>query len=237
MAFLSHRSALVLGTVLVLAAGTGIIFSAVQRSDDPQPGVAGASTPAETSVSTPAPDTDASAPPATDGARPPAADLPPDPAAPGAGGDQLPAETGLEIPPTAPEDAAEPALPVSDPLEALMPGPPPATDSETGAVVAGFPAFIEPAPRSTVDSSMVTSEGDRVQAALTASSADSADLVRTHFDTVFAGHNLQPTIAPAVGGSTALAYTRGSESVTVTLTPQAAGGCRYSVLANLDASG
>jgi hypothetical protein len=237
MAFLSHRTATALGLVVVLLAGAGIVISAVQRSDDDTGALAGTSaTPAPPAPApTPASGTPALPAPAEPA---PADDAPAvDPAAPGSEADPAPAQPGVELPPPPEAEADEPDLPVSEPLPVLLPGPAPATDAETGAVVAGFPAFIEPAPESTVSSSMVTSEGDRVQAALTASSSETAEKVRAHFDAVFATHHLQPTPVPVVGGSTALAYTRGTESVTVTLTALAGGGTDYSVLANLDATG
>ncbi|WEO76916.1 hypothetical protein BJQ94_16400 [Cryobacterium sp. SO2] len=124
-------------------------------------------------------------------------------------------------------------MPPSESVAPLLPAPAPPTATAEGELVAGFPSFIKPAPDSRVSASMVTSEGANVQAAFTATSQKAPETVREYFDEIFGQVALQPAPAPAVGGSTAWVYTRGAESVTVTLTPSAAGGCGYSILATL----
>jgi hypothetical protein len=159
------------------------------------------------------------------------------PSVTGPSSDPSPAsEAGAEVLPP-PEAAAEDGLPASEPLAELVPGPAPAAAAEQGGIVDGFPDFIRVAPQTRVTTSMVTSENGRVQAALTASGTAKPSDVQAHFDEVFATNDLHAVAAPAVGGSTATAYVRGPETVTLTVTARTDGGSDYSVLAILDAAG
>ena len=141
-------------------------------------------------------------------------------------------DAGAEVLPPVESDPGVPALPPSDPIPPLLHAPAPDTATAEGALVDGFPSFLTPAPSSTVAASMVASEGANVQAAFSATSTNTVEAVQDYFDGIFAALALHPTQAPAVGGSTAWAYSRGAESVTVTLTPTAR-GCDYSILATL----
>jgi hypothetical protein len=233
MAILTRRRGTMTGLALLAIAGAGIALAAgigPQGDSSAGGGDVGASPPA--AITAPAP------------AAPPAGE-----AGAGASGQvSSPAETTTRpVPPAppvvdgevmpAPADEPDVALPESEPLPELLPGRAPATDAKRGAMVTGFPSFVTAAPGSTVATSMVASESGRVQAALTASSTSSSADVLAHFDAAFADRDLQAADAPAVGGSSARAYTRATESVTVTVTDRADGGCDYSVLAILDAAG
>ncbi|MEO6309302.1 MAG: hypothetical protein ABIO33_01280 [Leifsonia sp.] len=176
----------------------------------------GASSPEAASTSTAEPTPEASTP--TPGA--------PSPGTP----DQLPP---AEVPPPATGDSLR--LPSSTPLPDLITSPLPATASATGKIVHGFPTDLIPtAPHSTVVSSSVASEGPHLQAALTAKSTLSTTEVLAYYRTAFAPFGLLDSPAPAAGGSSALIFTRGTDSVTLTVTG-VSGGSRYIVFGALTA--
>jgi hypothetical protein len=142
---------------------------------------------------------------------------------------------GAEIPPVAPEE--EPGLPESEAQPPMLDGPAPESSTAVNAVVDDFPSGIPIAGRSKVLTSDVAAEDQRVRVSLTAASSSSGADVLAEYDSAFAANGFVPAEAPAIGGSTARAYSRGAESVTVTVTPVAAGGSEYSVLALLVAQG
>ena len=143
-------------------------------------------------------------------------------------------ETGAEIPPAPAEDPAlDQALPESESEPPVLAGPAPETATAVGAVVAGFPAGIPIMGKSDVLTSDVAVEDQRVRVSLTATTPTSGADVLAEYDSALAANGFTAEDAPAVGGSVARAYSRGSESVTVTVTPTEAGGTGYSVLALL----
>jgi hypothetical protein len=121
-------------------------------------------------------------------------------------------------------------------VPALLTGPVPESATAQNKVVDGFPQGIPVAERSTVSSSDVTVENERVRASLTATTPTAGPEILAQYDSALARYGFDPTDAPAVGGSTARSYNRGAESVTVTVTPADGGGSGYSILALLVAS-
>lgn len=111
----------------------------------------------------------------------------------------------------------------------LISAPVPTTASALGKLVAGFPsAVISQAPESTVMFSSVASEGDRVQVGLVGMSTRAPSDVLAHYNTTLAKLGLVGGSVPAVDNSTATAFTRGPNVVTVTVT-SVGGGSRYTV--------
>lgn len=108
-----------------------------------------------------------------------------------------------------PEASAKPKPLVSKPL--------PATASARGSIVAGFPAVIPKAPKSTVAFSSVATQGTRMQVGLDATSGISPADVLSYYRTTFTRLGLVATSAPAVTGSTALVFVRGANGITVTV--------------------
>ncbi|MGY4858305.1 hypothetical protein [Cryobacterium sp. AP23] len=155
-------------------------------------------------------------------------DTPPDAAA------ETPLEPATEIPP-AEADVAEPEpnLPPSTPIPSLLTGPLPDSATAENKVVDGFPAGIPVATRSTVSTSDVTVDNERVRASLTATTPTAGIDVLAQYDAAFSTYGFYSADTPAVGGSTAREYNRGAESVTVTVTPSDSGGSGYSILALL----
>jgi len=132
--------------------------------------------------------------------------------------------------------ADETALPPSGPMPTLLSGALPESATAQNEMVDGFPAGIPLAARSTVATSDVTVEDQRVRASLTASTPTSGREVLAGYDVALAEFGFNPADAPAVGGSTARAYNRGAESVTVTVTPTDTGATGYTLLALLVAA-
>lgn len=211
--------ALLLGGALIVgqqqtrsdaASARSALPHATATAVDPSIGAAGASTAEPTSPpekAAPAPDVEPGA-----SSQPPAAEVLP------------------------PEPDTSPALPPSTPLPVLVTTPLPATASATGKIVHGFPSHLIPtAPQSTVVSSSVASEGSHLQAALTAKSTMSADDVVAYYRTAFAKYGLLDSAAPAGQDSSALNFTRGTSSVTLTVT-ETRTGCRYIVFGALTAA-
>lgn len=136
--------------------------------------------------------------------------------------------------------ATEPDAPVdtppgSTPLPALVTLPLPDTSSAVGSVVAGFPDRVLPAaPQSTITSSSVAAEGSRLQATLSAETPLTVAEVLDFYRTTLAEVGLVDAPVPAVDGSTALAFTRGLNTVTITATP-IENGSQYTVFGTFSA--
>lgn len=126
---------------------------------------------------------------------------------------------------SAPESTSPPAL-VTLPL--------PETDSAVGSVVAGFPDRIPVAPQSTVASSSVSSDGARLQATLAANTSLTVSDVLAFYTAAWAEVGLTGAPVPASDGSSAVAFSRGPNSITLTVTPTEA-GCEYAVFGTLSA--
>lgn len=150
---------------------------------------------------------------------------------------ETPPEPATEIPPVVGDSPAQDtALPPSDPTPALLTGPAPEPATAQNKVVDGFPTGIPLVDQSTVTTSDVTVENERVRASLTATTPTKGPAVFAEYDSALARYGFAPAEAPALGGSTARSYNRGAESVTVTVTPTPTGGSGYTILALLVAS-
>ncbi|TFC07176.1 hypothetical protein E3O42_00060 [Cryobacterium adonitolivorans] len=132
-------------------------------------------------------------------------------------------------------DAPVDTPPGSTPLPALVTLPLPDTSSAVGSVVAGFPDRVLPAaPQSTIASSSVAAEGSRLQATLSAETSLTPLEVLDFYRTTLAEVGLVDAPVPAVDGSTALAFTRGLNTVTLTVTP-IENGSQYTVFGTFSA--
>jgi hypothetical protein len=141
----------------------------------------------------------------------------------------VPERTFLEVP-QAPDETSPLGLPPSAPLPDLVTLPLPRTASETGALVAGFPAdLIPPSPGATVASTSVASAENRLQVTLTASTPMAPAAVLDFYRVSFAANNLVDSVAPAASGSIALLFSRGADTVLLNVTPTEDGGTAYSV--------
>ncbi|QYF72825.1 hypothetical protein [Cryobacterium sp. PAMC25264] len=127
-------------------------------------------------------------------------------------------------------DAPAGTAPQPAPLPALVTLPLPDTSSATGSVVAGFPDRVLPAaPQSSIASSSITTEGSRLQAALVAETPLTVGEVLDFYTSALTALGLVGAPVPAPDGSSALAFTRGVNSVTLTANP-VDGGSEYTVL-------
>jgi hypothetical protein len=130
----------------------------------------------------------------------------------------------------APEETSPLGLPPSPPLPDLVTLPLPPTASETGALVAGYPAnLIPPTTDATVASSSVASADNRLQVTLAASTPMTSDAVLEFYRVAFAANDFVDSVAPAASGSSALLFTRGTDTMMLTVTPTPGGGTDYSV--------
>ena len=127
-------------------------------------------------------------------------------------------------------------LPESKPLAVLVSLPLPNTSNAVGSIVDGFPTQVIPAaPHSAVATTSVATEGSRLQAALTAQTSLTVVEVLNFYRTSLAELGLYDTPAPALDGSSALSFTRGSNTITLSATA-VDGGCRYVVFGTFTAA-
>ncbi|TFD84574.1 hypothetical protein E3T61_19160 [Cryobacterium lactosi] len=123
-----------------------------------------------------------------------------------------------------PDAAADPAPESPSPLPALVSLPLPDTSSAVGSVVAGFPDQVLPAaPQSSIASSSVAAEGSRLQAALVAQTPLTTQEVLDFYSATLTELGLVSAPVPAPDGSSALVFTRGVNTVTLTASPVASG--------------
>lgn len=150
-------------------------------------------------------------------------------------GDEQP---GLEMP-----VAPEPGLTSLSHLLAatnnapLVRAPLPRSASAVGRIVPAFPALLRPSRASLVDSSSISSAGDRLQAGLVASTSLAPQDVLLAYRTRFTRRGLSEQALPATApGSVAAAFRRGPSAITVTVTDE---GSRtsYSLHATLHTGG
>ncbi|KRC62779.1 hypothetical protein ASE14_02880 [Agromyces sp. Root81] len=145
------------------------------------------------------------------------------------------------------DDAGEGAPPSGEPVDGGGLPPvesevtaPPAVErpaepaSEVGGRVEGFPELIPIVDGSRIVSSAVTADGGRLQATLVAEASVAPEEVLASYRRDFAMLAFAPVEAPSVGGSTALTFTNGTDSVLVTVTGSATGGTTYSVFGMFD---
>ncbi|SIN90554.1 hypothetical protein [Agromyces cerinus] len=175
---------------------------------------------------------------ATDGADAPGTATGPNGDDSAAGASEPPGSSGDDgnasevLPPLEPMSGLpDPVVPtpfVSSPL------PPDAAVS--GGLVDGFPAGIAVYEASEIVSSSVSSAGEHLQATLAARTEAGPQAVLDFYSQHFGSLGLTSTIAPAVGGSRALSFANGGDSLVVTVTGGSA-GTDYTVFATLTAQG
>ena len=140
-----------------------------------------------------------------------------------------------EVIPAAP--ATPHALPPSTVAPRLVSGALPTSASATGALAAGFPGKeLPPAPGSKITSSSVATQGSHLQLTLVAKAPQGVTDIVAFYRTALAKYGMYDTADPAVAGSTAVAFTRGADSVTVTATP-GSGGTSYVLYGAFSAAG
>jgi hypothetical protein len=148
----------------------------------------------------------------------------PEPFVPG-----VPAPDGQRTTSEVPQGGAEqPALPADPPAAPIVVGGAPVGASELKALVKDFPTALALAPGSSVLSSSVTSSGATMQATLEATTPTAAADVVGFYTDLFAALQLPGSPTAAASGSSAVTFARGTNSVTLTVTP-AAEGSRYSL--------
>lgn len=149
------------------------------------------------------------------------------PAAPSTDGQRTASEVpkGGEVSEGTAEQRSLPAVPPAAPL---VVGGAPVGASELKSLVAGFPSALALAPGSSIVSSSVTSSGAIMQATLEATTATAAAEVVDFYTDLFAAVQLASSPAESVSGSNAVTFARGTDSVTLTVTP-ATNGSRYSL--------
>lgn len=118
------------------------------------------------------------------------------------------------------DPAAAPALPPSTPVPYPVSAPLPKTASATGGIVEGFPtAVIPPVPGAKVTTSSVASDSPKLQVSLTGTTTGSVTDVVGFYRQALAKFGMYDTAAPALGGATAVTYSRDGNAVTLTATP------------------
>ncbi|MET1044818.1 MAG: hypothetical protein ABWX59_11965 [Microbacteriaceae bacterium] len=139
---------------------------------------------------------------------------------------------GSGAPNPAPGDPTSPVGPAPAPL---FVAPLPATASAEGELTTGFPSQVVPlAPDSRVVSSSLASEETQLQVGLTATSGTAAAGVLDHYQSVYGPLGFASRPADAVSGTTALVFTRGENTVTVSVYPLDAGSA-YTVFGTFTA--
>lgn len=122
------------------------------------------------------------------------------------------------------DDATGLPLPPAEQREPLVRQPLPKSDSAEGELVAGFPTNLLPiATDATVSSSSVTTEGDRMQAGVEASSPLAVPDVIAYYQAAYAALGLSAREIDAISGSSAYAFAQGDNTITLTVVPTASG--------------
>ncbi|UJP08876.1 hypothetical protein L2X99_10275 [Microbacterium sp. KUDC0406] len=141
---------------------------------------------------------------------------------PGPSPDATPGTGSEVLPPSATPGTGLPPLKKADPL---VSAPLPATGSQNGALVKGFPTrILGPMKGSTVISSSIATEGKRMQVTLIAVAPKAEKDIAAHYGELWAGLGLQR-------GTTAdgtVQYTGSYESVTLAIEPSGTGN-RYTL--------
>lgn len=137
--------------------------------------------------------------------------------------------------PTGPAQSrsSPPAISADESPAPLVGGTLPDDAASLRALVAGFPEVIPLAGKSTVVASSVSTSGNRLQATLDATTELPPSSVTDFYLSTFAALALTGTSTQSTGSSTGTVFTRGSDSVTLTVSPEGAGS-RYSLLGVLD---
>jgi hypothetical protein len=102
-----------------------------------------------------------------------------------------------------------------------------------GKTVEGFPSQVLSFPDGTVIVfTGVSSSGDTLQATAEGIVDQAAEKVSGHFQQVLQAAGFRTADAPAAAGQQAFRLTRGSDSVSVTLSTTGTGSTRFSLLGN-----
>jgi hypothetical protein len=140
-----------------------------------------------------------------------------------------------------PSRAAGPAGLPDVPVPAAGPsltGPLPATGAANGSVVKGFPTAVVPIVDGlTVVSSSVSASGDRLQIGLQASSGAPPSAVQAAYVAALGGSGFAASDSPALAGTTATAFTRGSDGLVLTTSDRVGGGTELSIAGTLTTAG
>ncbi|NQX27490.1 hypothetical protein HQQ81_09020 [Microbacteriaceae bacterium VKM Ac-2854] len=196
---------------------------------DPSPGAAGPSTTAATAP--PTATTPATVPSAA--AEPSSAPSSEPTAAPGAAAEGPDPARPLEVTGPAPESTG---LPPSAPRPALVTLPLPPAASAEGSVVAGFPTAVVPVlDGARIASTSIAGDGSVLRAGLVADGARAADSVLDFYRAVLSPLGFTSAELPGNEGGTAMEFSRGADSVSVSIDPERNGRTGYSVFAVLHA--
>lgn len=215
----SRRALTAIAVTLALAVAILVVATVL----DSLPGAGrSASAPSSSSLS----ETDAT--PGDSGTPSPSRSTTPDSSTEKSGTGSVGDRTSSEVLP-APDEKSPIGLPPSPPLPGLVTLPLPETASATGALVTGFPAVIPLSPDAAVVSSSVASAENRLQVTLAATTPATSDSVLEFYRVTFAANNLVDSVAPAAAGSQALLFSRGADTILLTVTPGEAGGTTYSL--------
>jgi len=118
----------------------------------------------------------------------------------------------------------------------LLAAPIPRPTSSRGRLTSGYPHAVLPVfPGSSVRSSSVSPSGSAAQVALVGETSRRQDTVAKFYRLRLARYGFQESELPAVGGSTAIGFHRGKDSVVLTLTPHGTKVLAYSVFGVLHA--
>ncbi|MFF1879663.1 hypothetical protein [Leifsonia sp. NPDC058230] len=192
--------------------------------------VGGATTASGPSSSSSTPTQKASPPPSAATADPGTGAPPTDAAIPPADGKRFTTEVQ-------PPGEATQGLPASKVLPELVSAPLPESASAVGALAKGYPAKALPAaPGSKIRNSSVASDKTHLQVTLTAKTDAEVTEVVAFYRTALANYGMYDTPSPALNGATAVSFSRGANSVTVTATP-GSGGTTYVVFGTFTVKG
>lgn len=152
-------------------------------------------------------------------------------------GDDAGQGAAADAPATASEVPAQsapfalPTLPTPEaPTQARLELPLPATAAAAGELVAGFPTDIVPlSTGAVVVTSSVSGQGDRLQVALDASSAEPPADVVAFYRAAFAAAGFVAESPPTAEGAVAASFTRGGDGVVVSVRTAQGGGSQISV--------
>ncbi|MBB5845142.1 outer membrane biosynthesis protein TonB [Conyzicola lurida] len=126
----------------------------------------------------------------------------------------------------------DPVVMPADPPPAPLATLPPEAVSAAKALVPGFPDSLTLLAGSTVVSSSLDSDGPVVHATVDATTTESPQSVVEYFQSAFAKLDLAGSPLPAAGSDTGMVFARADSSVTLTVSPTAAGAA-YSLFAVL----
>ncbi|KQQ05812.1 hypothetical protein ASG06_04485 [Rathayibacter sp. Leaf185] len=147
-----------------------------------------------------------------------------------------------EADPSAPLEVSGPApaetgLPSSAPRAALITLPLPAAASASRSVVAGYPSSVVAAlPGSVVASSSVEPAGDVLRSGLTATVELTAEQITEQYRSSLAEQGFTSAAVDAPEGGSAMLFTAGDDTVSLSVSPTGTPRMSYSLLSVLHAS-